>query len=94
MSAINLSPKYILISLFVLFIFTYALSTFDNSNLQKNEFDGICNDIYTEKFWIDTCYLPRTQNKSFYDLMVKVEIAGMALTGIYLLYSKKLHFKN
>ena len=78
--------KSILFALIGLLIFTQALILFHNSKFEKKEYDRICNDIYTEKVWIDTCYLPYYQEIKTFELVRTVEIAGVILvTGAFLL---------
>ena len=74
--------KYILVGLIGMLIFTQALFVFHNSNLEKKEFDGICNDIYTEKVWIDTCYLPYKQEDATLRFATLAEITGIVISGI------------
>ncbi len=86
--------KNILLVLIALFVFTFTLNTFDNSKFQMNEFSNICHSIYSEKVWIDSCYLPTIQNKNTYELAMKAEVAMIAVILFGLLYRKKFNFKN
>jgi hypothetical protein len=82
--------RNILIGLIVLLAFTFVLNTFDNSKFQRQEFNNICHALYSEKVWIDTCYLPVTQDKNLYELAMKIEITGIFVTGL-VLASRYLH---
>lgn len=86
--------KKILLGLIVLLMFTEALIIFHNSPFEKKEYDRICNSIYDEKVWIDTCYVPYKSEIKTFELAKNIEIGGIILTGISLLYFQKFHFKN
>ncbi len=86
----NLNLKYIFIGFVFLFVFTEGLIFFHDSNFEKKEYDAICNDIYTEKVWIDTCYLPYRQENDTLMLARMIEIAGIFVTVI-LIAKKTLH---
>jgi len=73
--------KSVLFILIGLLIFTQALFAFHNSNFEKKEFDGICNDIYTEKVWIDTCYLPYKQEDATLRFATIAEVVGILVAG-------------
>lgn len=78
--------KNILICLIALFIFTEGLILFHNSRIEKGEYDRICNSIYTEKVWIDTCYFPYKQEINTFNLARNVEVGGIILAlGAFLL---------
>lgn len=77
--------EYLFFGLLALFVFTLALNTFDNSKFQLNEYNNICHSLYSEKVWIDTCYLPVKQNSSTYDLAMRVEGIGIVASGLLFL---------
>lgn len=86
--------KNIFICFIALFIFTEGLIFFHYSKFEKSEYDRICNSLYTEKVWINTCYIPYYKEIQTFNLAINVELAGIILTGICLLYFQKFNLKN
>lgn len=86
--------KHILFFFVALLIFTEGLILFHNSPFEKSEYDRICNNIYTEKFWIDSCYIPYYSEIKTFEMARNIEIIGLIGVGSALLYLKKIYFKN
>lgn len=61
-------------------VVTQGIIFLHNSNFEKGEFDRICNSIYTEKVWIDTCYLPYNYEINTFTLVRNVTIAGVVIS--------------
>ena len=81
--------KNILVGLICLFVFTEGLLFFHDSKYEKNEYSNICHGLYTEKVWIDTCYLPYMQEATTYTIARNVEIGGIIVTILGILFSQK-----
>ncbi|CAN5337114.1 hypothetical protein BH10PAT1_BH10PAT1_0690 [soil metagenome] len=86
--------KNILFICLTLFLLTEGLIFIHNSKFERGEYDRICNDIYTEKFWIDTCYLPYKQEIKTFENVRNIEVAGIIISGIGLLYFQKFNLKH
>jgi len=87
--------KNILIFFAVLLVFTEGLILFHYSKYEKGEYDRICHSLYSQKVWIDTCYIPYNSEIKTFELARNIEIAGIILSGLALLFNfKKLNFKN
>lgn len=69
----------------LILVFTQGLIFLHNSNFEKGEFDRICNSIYTEKVWIDTCYLPYNTEIKTFELVRNISVGGTIITLIFAL---------
>lgn len=70
--------KDVFFSFLLVLVVTQGLIFLHNSNFEKGEFDRICNSIYTEKVWIDTCYLPYNYEINTFTFVRNASIAGVA----------------
>ncbi len=76
----------------VVTVVTQGLIFFHDSKLERGEFDRICNSIYSEKVWIDTCYLPYNTEINTFTLVRNVSIAGIVVS--LLLSPKEVEVKK
>jgi len=79
--------KQVFLFFATLLIFTQGLIFFHNSSFEKGEFDRICNSIYTEKVWIDTCYIPYKDEIKTFEMVRNIEVAGVIFTLIPLVFT-------
>jgi hypothetical protein len=83
----NMNFKNLLFFFLTVLVFTQGFIFLHESKFEKGEFDRICNSIYTEKVWIDTCYLPYNTEIGTFTFVRNVSIAGAAVS--LLLFLKK-----
>ncbi len=81
--------KNLLFFFLTLLVFTQGLIFLHESKFEKGEFDRICNSIYTEKVWIDTCYLPYNTEINTFTLVRNVSIVGAAVSFFFFLKKRK-----
>lgn len=77
--------KSLLFFFLTVLVFTQGFIFLHGSNFEKGEFDRICNSIYTEKVWIDTCYLPYNTEVKTFEFVRNISIGGIIITLIFVL---------
>ncbi|HSX49175.1 MAG TPA: hypothetical protein VLE44_02870 [Candidatus Saccharimonadales bacterium] len=83
--------KNLLFFFLTVLVFTQGLILLHESKFEKGEFDRICNSIYSEKVWIDTCYLPYNSEIKTFELVRNVLVAGTVLSTLGLLTQRRFN---